>query len=238
MAAASVHPFERAGLGLAPFRVVGMIERRGPINTVLGGVLVSVGAPGQPMGSCKFCGIGIAYCFVVRSSDKREFEVGSDCVARTRTEILPAVKRQVAKAERERVQARVDARVGSARVSLEREDVRAVLRARSTNYGTSTGRRQTVLAWAEWMLAHAGRKGQTLVAQRVEAVVAELAENPLPAAVYETSDESGPLDRACQAHAIEKFEDGDGYQIRRVETGAPCTFCALELARAAAGFGS
>ena len=52
-----IHVFEKAGLGVAPFRFVGVEERRGPIQI---SATLFVGAPGQPMGSCQLCGTGIA----------------------------------------------------------------------------------------------------------------------------------------------------------------------------------
>ena len=74
-----IHRFEAAGLGKAPFRCVGVEHRVGPIK--IGEFWV--GSPGQPMGSCNFCGQSIADCFVIRSADAREFIVGCDCVEKT-----------------------------------------------------------------------------------------------------------------------------------------------------------
>ncbi len=69
---AAIHPFEKAGLGPAPFRCVDVVER----------VYVACqGADAQPGGSCAFCGQGIKVCCVIKSSDGRKFDVGSDCVA-------------------------------------------------------------------------------------------------------------------------------------------------------------
>lgn len=74
------HAFEEAGLGKAPFRFVGVEERRGPIKMPDGS---EVGAHGQPMGTCEFCFQGIAICCHVRSADGKQFVVGSDCVLKT-----------------------------------------------------------------------------------------------------------------------------------------------------------
>lgn len=76
----TVHPFERAGLGKAPFRVIGVTEERGPITLEDGS---QAGAPGQPMGSCNYCGRGIALVFRIAGADGAEFSVGSDCVLKT-----------------------------------------------------------------------------------------------------------------------------------------------------------
>jgi hypothetical protein len=65
-----MHVFERAGLGHAPFRVVGVDYRRGPMH--------------EPIGTCDFCGQRIAECWLIRSADGRRFVVCCDCVAKTR----------------------------------------------------------------------------------------------------------------------------------------------------------
>lgn len=68
----SLHVFERAGLGKAPFRCVGMEEK-----------WHMAGDHRQPGGSCDYCGNGILHCFAIRGADGRTFVVGSDCVMRT-----------------------------------------------------------------------------------------------------------------------------------------------------------
>jgi hypothetical protein len=73
----SIHVFEKAGLGKAPYRYLGMEELRGPLAMPGGGFC---GAPGQPMGSCQYCSTGIAYLFWLESADGEKFYVGSDCI--------------------------------------------------------------------------------------------------------------------------------------------------------------
>lgn len=73
----SLHPFEKAGLGKAPFRYLGMSHEVGPITLENG---MMVGTPGQPMGSCDYCGQGIANVCNVQSADGNKFKVGCDCV--------------------------------------------------------------------------------------------------------------------------------------------------------------
>lgn len=84
-----VHPFERAGLGSAPFRFLGMREN------------VYSACPGhsQPGGTCDYCGTGIRYECVIGSADGRKFVVGTDCVRKAGdAKLVPLV----ASAERER----------------------------------------------------------------------------------------------------------------------------------------
>ena len=77
----ATHPFEKSGLGRAPFRLVHMEVRVGPMRTTLSsGVVVESGAPGQPMGTCQHCGMGIKYVCVIKDADGNISEVGTTCV--------------------------------------------------------------------------------------------------------------------------------------------------------------
>ncbi len=90
------HKFELAGLGKAPFRLIGMFEKRCSGEPNSQGI--TVGAPGQPAGTCDFCGNGIANCFEIQSSDGKRFIVGSDCVLKTEDRgLVDTVKREANK---------------------------------------------------------------------------------------------------------------------------------------------
>ena len=78
-----LHPFEDAGLGVAPFRFVGVENRVGPISLGNG---VTVGAPGQPMGVCDYCSQGIKECCIIQDSTGKTFVVGNVCVGKTCSE--------------------------------------------------------------------------------------------------------------------------------------------------------
>jgi hypothetical protein len=67
-----MHPFEKSGLGTAPFRCVGVQEN-----------VYVVGGHAQAGGSCDYCGTGIRWEFLIRSADNRTFKVGCDCVEKT-----------------------------------------------------------------------------------------------------------------------------------------------------------
>lgn len=69
-----MHVFERAGLGKAPFGVVGFYTAK---------YQACPGAPVQPGTSCDYCGQGIMYVCKIQAADGREFKVGCDCVKRT-----------------------------------------------------------------------------------------------------------------------------------------------------------
>lgn len=88
------HPFERAGLGTAPFRLVGYVEK----------VYQSCqGAPVQAAGTCDYCGQCIRHCYIVASSDKREFTVGCDCAGRCGEDAMAREMRALRRAEERRI---------------------------------------------------------------------------------------------------------------------------------------
>lgn len=155
----TVHVFERAGLGKAPFRVVGLDRRVGPME-VPGQPGMTVGAPGQPMGSCDYCGTGIADCFTIRSADGRTFVVGSDCVYKTgdaglRKQVEPMV-RQLRQAQRDDLYMRRRAWLTD---TLADPAVQDILRAEPHPLEWRQQLGDTRLEWADWMLRHSGNQG-------------------------------------------------------------------------------
>lgn len=118
----AVHVFEKAGLGLAPFRCVGLFSL--PSQSLLESNPTAYNNAmaemprGLGCGSCKFCGTGIMHNFIIESRDAKRFVVGSDCVAKTgdaglrkqtraaRLTVVReqrATRRQMARAEREAI---------------------------------------------------------------------------------------------------------------------------------------
>lgn len=165
----TIHKFEERGLGKAPFTVFGVEHRVGPIRTVLAsGVTVQVGAPGQPMGTCDYCGQEIAQCWMIRSSDGKEFVVGCDCVRKTNDEGL---KRAMAPYKRKLKHARDDARIAAAKSALKQEHVRAALSAKPSP--NKRRPQDSALTFVEWMLSHAGRAGSIKACRVVEALASE-----------------------------------------------------------------
>jgi hypothetical protein len=67
------HPFEKAGLGYAPFRCVGCRENWFEMP----------GFGRKPGGSCNYCGTGILYEYVIKDKNDKTFVVGCDCVEKT-----------------------------------------------------------------------------------------------------------------------------------------------------------
>lgn len=146
------HIFEAAGLGLAPFRCVGCYVDKGPRDLGNG---LTAGAPGQPMGTCDYCGTGILYCFRIVSSDGKSFVVGSDCVAKTgdaglRKVVDAELKRQKDEATDKRIHVAFDLFYSS-------EMIRAQL-------GDSTCR------YIDFCQKHAGRSGALKCAKMIEKI--------------------------------------------------------------------
>lgn len=115
-----VHPFEKAGLGVGPFRCVGMTENW----------YSACQGHKQPGGTCQFCANGIAYEFHIRSADGKTFKVGSDCVMRTgqtaptkSVGAIPGFKEERAKVARTKREAGRKARAESRMAQWEAERV-------------------------------------------------------------------------------------------------------------------
>ena len=87
MDAGIYHKFEKAGLGKAPFRVVGFEQKYYQAHP---------DAPMQPGAACDYCATGIVDTFWIKGVDGKVFKVGSDCVNKTGDKgLVNVVKRQI-----------------------------------------------------------------------------------------------------------------------------------------------
>lgn len=165
--AETIHKFEAAGCGVAPFRVLGVEVRVGPLKFVdkKSGLDVTVGSPGQPMGCCDYCGQGIAECWIIVDAKGHRFMVGSTCVNKTGD---AGLRRGMAPHKRKLAHARDDARIAAARELGNRDDVRGALEAlpHPNPYRAEQG--DTLADWCGWMLSNAGRSGMIKVARVIE----------------------------------------------------------------------
>lgn len=146
----TVHPFEAAGLGKAPFRFIGMI-RQDIHETADGGEEVRVEIDGitfstKPGGSCAYCGTYIKNMYEIESADRIRFHVGCDCVHKTtpaKSELAVAVKA----AEKEHTKALATAR--KAKRNAAREAARKAEReARRAAAEDTHGELLQLLDWA------------------------------------------------------------------------------------------
>jgi len=160
----TMHPFESAGLGKAPFRFAGHEHRVGPILADDG--VTQVGAPGQPMGTCDHCGMSIADCYSVRSAEGKQFIVGSTCVEKlyrhtnkrssvlARDPVYREFKREKNRIATERRHAREAARIAEGREWVESHE--AALRSLPNPH------REGETRWDQyqWYMLNAGSSGK------------------------------------------------------------------------------
>jgi hypothetical protein len=163
-----IHPFERAGLGSAPFRCVGWYESK--YQAIPG----DPSCPVQPGSSCDYCGQGIVNVFVIRSADGREFKVGCDCVARTArdcasTDVERDARRvldQVNRLKTKAANARKDAAIALAMAKL---DANAAALDRDVEL---FGSQRNALEYLRWMFSRAGRTGKAKAAKLLDKLLA------------------------------------------------------------------
>ncbi len=170
------HPF--AHLAAPPYRVVGV---------GLSQYQACQGAPIQPGTCCDYCGTGIVETYWVEGSDGRRFKVGNDCIRRTSDRKMAVEAREAARRSPELIAKREDAakRARERRRLREIEKIaahqdrvdaaRAALPSLAAAFGAEphplahlAARGMTRLDWAKWMLANAGRTGQSDVCRAVE----------------------------------------------------------------------
>jgi hypothetical protein len=155
----TVHAFERAGLGKAPFKFVGTYESK---------FQACPGAPVKPGTSCDYCGEGIMYVCAIRSSDGKTFKVGCDCVSKVGDAGLKKIiDRKVAERRTAATHARQDAKIAAAIAAL--PSVAAALRAQPHPYTWQADKGATMLDRVQWLLANAGRKGKCEAAKIIDA---------------------------------------------------------------------
>jgi hypothetical protein len=118
-----IHKFEFAGLGQAPFRVVGLfsfpsksLAEHNPnaYNNHMQSIPKDV-----VCGSCAFCHTALTHNYIVQSADGKKFVVGSDCVKKTGdlglAEQIKLIDRQL------RTEARMKAMEADAKAKLNKE---------------------------------------------------------------------------------------------------------------------
>lgn len=151
-----VHKFEIAGLGKAPFRVVGFDRE----------VYVAChGAPAQPGASCDYCGQAIMNVARIRSADGKTFKVGCKCVYKTGDAgLVDRVRRA------ERKMSDLATRIDVAGRTLGRSEVMAALSAKP--HPNLAGR--SLADYVAFLLDRAGATGKAKACKIIEAAVEAL----------------------------------------------------------------
>ena len=159
----TIHPFQRAGLGLAPFRFVGM----GQQDRLYGEVILNraeyertgVALTTKPGGTCAFCGTAITNLFNIESADGKRFHVGCDCVEKTADRaLLVAVKRATLAANKKKRALRDASNQRELAALLADPATRARLEALPHPRSASADR--NLLGWADFMARAAGAAGR------------------------------------------------------------------------------
>ncbi len=170
----TVHPWERAGLGKAPFAYLGVSENVGPIRIAnRDGTVTEIGAPGQPMGTCAYCLQGIAECHHVRSADGKKFTVGCDCIRRVYGDDRAPLRVKAEAASRKRRNAAAKAR-RDAKATTEQGELEALLADEGTRAKLAAlpgPRFGTLLEHAECMARKAGAAGRGRALKAVKAAL-------------------------------------------------------------------
>lgn len=153
-----MHKFEKAGLGLAPFRCVG---------TRVSKFQATPDSPIQPGSSCDYCGAGIIYVFVVKSSDGKIFEVGCDCVEKTGDEgIINYTKREMNRLKTNARHADEDAKIATASEYLEIIRDRLSTLPHPNKYMSHL----SLADWCDWIFKNAGRSGKMQVVRELKKI--------------------------------------------------------------------
>ena len=164
-----IHPWEKTGrLGKAPYTWLGVDELRGPIRTTLpDGVVLEQGSPGQPMGSCAYCGQGIAERHHIRSADGVQFTVGCDCVRKTHhagERVLATAERAARDLRNAKARERNARTAKESKVAIEKlladEAVRTRLAAQPSRHEWKRVQGGTRLEDVEWLARNAGHTGR------------------------------------------------------------------------------
>lgn len=162
-----MHVFDKAGLGVAPFRYIGVESKVGPIQLNDG---TTIGAPGQPMGCCDYCGTGIKDCYKVQSADGKTFVVGCDCVTKLAKAdnvkydaTLYAIKQDAKKLATAKRHAREDAKLAKLEKEFSKFEGKAASLPHPVEYRAAKG--ESLAAYVAWFKKNAGKTGYTKALQ-------------------------------------------------------------------------
>ncbi len=158
----TIHRFEKAGLGKAPFHFTGQVSEKM--------YCACQGAPVRPGSTCDYCGTCIRYEFWVKSSCGKTFKVGCDCIHKTED---AGLIQQISKAERQlrdkknaavkaKKQERIASRVAKAKEVL--PSIRGTLASQPHPSRHFADQGKTLLDYVRWCLDNnAGEKASFII---------------------------------------------------------------------------
>lgn len=147
----TIHCFQQAGLGIAPFQYVGMVDQNiqyGEATGIVNGVEFIT----KPGSTCDYCGTYILNIFRVKSSDGKKFKVGSKCIRKTDdTDLIRLVD--------EDLKAHTKKRVADKKIAKEQADATFCLEAIAKGLAhyrhpmpSMAQRGKTLADYAQWMV--------------------------------------------------------------------------------------
>lgn len=162
----TIHPFEKAGLGKAPFRYVGIeaqeISHGRRVLGSVGGCEMTT----KPGGSCAFCAHYILDMFVVESADGQRFHVGCDCIRKVDAKLTRSIEADAKKAKKDREAARIKA----AREMVWSQQAYS-LRCQPHPSPYHAGEGKNLAHYVEWLFQNGGTSGQLRAARLVEKAI-------------------------------------------------------------------
>lgn len=161
---AGKHVFELAGLGVAPFRFVGMVEK-----------VFKAGDQEKAGGTCAFCSTGIRYCCQVVSSDGKSFIVGTDCVNKTGDYgIIKAYKNsaEYRNHQREIRYKREFEKIAAVKNMIdENKEILMALPHPNGFRDKQTNEPLSLLDYCNWYMEHAGNSGKCSLYARIKGAI-------------------------------------------------------------------
>jgi hypothetical protein len=166
-----IHPFQKAGLGLAPFRYIGVKHQDISYGQAVIGHIGGVPITTKPGGTCDACGTYIVDMYRIRSADGRESVVGCDCIKKVgyKVESLPKLKadlKKAAKAKRAVAKGKEEVRIEAARDAFQSAPAMFTDKPHPTKFRAEQG--ASFRDYVEWMLIHAGHSGRFSMAKLIE----------------------------------------------------------------------
>lgn len=174
----ATHTFEKAGLGIAPFKFVGMGQQDVSYGEAVNFRDAKTGLEirSKRGGTCAFCGSAIVHLYEVEDSNGKRFHVGSECVKKTADKSLMAALDKAIKAAQKAKRAAKSAETKAARKSAEvaddamlaakREDASFWTACEAIAHPSIPG--NTLAGYFRWLLANAGRIGERRMIREIK----------------------------------------------------------------------
>lgn len=163
----TIHPFQAAGLGNAPFRYVGVEHQEIAYGERVIGSAGGVPITTKPGGTCAYCRKYIVNLFVVESMDGNRFHVGCDCIRKVNVIGTKAMDKDV----KEMKKSREAARIAEAKANLPHAHG---LRSQPHPNAFHAANGKTLADYVAWLFKNSGTSGMLRAARMVELAMASV----------------------------------------------------------------